>query len=63
MKVICIDNKGLENELTLNKIYNIIDVNKCEIIADNRIKWCFDIDRFKPLSEIRNVKINKLLEL
>lgn len=72
MRVVCIDNNSIlyENIFTLNKIYNIIKENNnifsaCQysIIDDGGYKWAyigFD-NNFKPLSDIRNKKIDKLL--
>jgi hypothetical protein len=50
--------------LTINKLYDTINENTNEyyIIDDGPIKWWYDKELFKPLSEIRNEKINKLLE-
>jgi hypothetical protein len=65
MKVKCIDNKGFHN-LTICKIYNIIYDDKDDfryfIKDDINEKWGYPKRLFKPLSEIRNDKINKLLE-
>ena len=71
MKVKCIYNKGLEKWLTIGKTYEVI-VRDDEVTI-NIITWyCiiddigeknwYIIELFRPLSEIRNEKINKLLE-
>ena len=64
MKVKCIDSKHWEKLLTFDKIYEVISISKCddyEIIDDNNFQWWCEKVRFKPLSEIRNEKIDKLL--
>ena len=69
MKVVCIDNKNYEKELTLNKTYIEIDIFRVFnddafyfIINDNNIKNMYIKNRFKSLSEIRVEKIDKLLK-
>jgi hypothetical protein len=54
MKVKCIFE--YEESLTIGKIYNVINENNGVDTKDYYIKNCF-----KPLSEIRNKNINKLL--
>jgi hypothetical protein len=64
MKVKCIDNNGW-SELTIGKIYNIIDIdndNDYWLINDNGYECWYSEYLFKLLSEIRNEKIDKLLE-
>ena len=63
MKVECI-NKGDNIYLTIGKTYDINNYNdKCyKIINDNNKDWYYSKEYFKPLSEIRNEKINKLLK-
>jgi hypothetical protein len=64
MKIKCINNKGWSS-LTLGKTYDVIeedDDNDYSIIDDDNDKWWFSKEWFKPLYEIRNEKIDKLLE-
>ena len=63
MKVVCIKNEYDKNVLTLNKKYKVIREYDefYVIIADDNIKWPYYKNYFKPLSEYRNEKINKLL--
>jgi hypothetical protein len=63
MKVKCID-RGFWLLLTIGKTYDVIDVtgNWYLIINDNGDKDWYYKSSFKPLSEIRNEKIDKLLE-
>jgi GTPase SAR1 family protein len=65
MKVVCIDNNGYERWLTLGKTYEVISddgIFVYNIINDrDQDDWC-NKKWFKLLSEIRNEKINKLLE-
>lgn len=63
MKVKCI-NDGY-NSLTLGKTYEVIDITKYglyKIINNNHKEEWFYKDFFKPVSEVRNEIINKLLE-
>jgi S-adenosylmethionine hydrolase len=65
MKVVCIDNKDLEKYLTISKIYETIVENKHGyiIINDNGcLDWWYPKECFKTIIEIRNKKINKLLD-
>jgi hypothetical protein len=64
MKVKCIDNKGNENYLTISKIYDAIYNNEIiyyHIQADDGYTSIYRQIYFKTLSEIRNEKIDKLL--
>lgn len=64
MKVKCINNDGYGGALTLGKTYdaNYIDKYKCYELIDNfNIKDLYSPLRFKPLSEIRIEKIDKLI--
>ena len=63
MKVQCIRNGEREKYLTIGKIYYVIDEDADEylIIDDDDDEWPYIKQRFKPLSEIRNESINKLL--
>jgi hypothetical protein len=64
MKVECIKNKRWLY-LTLGKIYKVINISINDdylIIDDNGYKFWFSKKWFKPLYEIRNKKINKLLK-
>ena len=64
MKVKCIDTSCYGDYLTIGKTYEIIDEyeNDYQIIDDENDEDWFPKDWFKPLSEIRNEIINKLLE-
>ena len=68
MKVKCISNKYWQHSLTIGKIYEVICFyNSHYNIIDDRSYDCayvYQKELFKPLSksEIRNDKINKLLE-
>jgi hypothetical protein len=66
MKVKCIDNKGWETWLTIDKIYDVTYIfqdGDYELINDKGKKGVFfKKDQFKSISEIRNEKINKLLK-
>ena len=62
-KVKCIDDKGWY--LTIGKIYEVIQLNGNDdyiIINDKGEKLWYEKEYFISLSEIRNEKINKLLE-
>ena len=61
MKVKCIFE--YEESLTIGKIYNVINENNggYYIIDDYGTKDYYIKNCFKPLSEIRNENINKLL--
>ena len=64
MKVKCIDN-GYWLDITIDKIYEVIEYNSDDdywIINDNGDKLGYDKIYFKPLAEMRNETINKLLE-
>jgi hypothetical protein len=63
MKVVCINNIG-QPYLTINKAYEIVTINGLyyKIISVNGYKHWYPKEYFKPLSEIRNDKIDKLLE-
>ena len=60
MKVKCID-IGYWVFLTIDKIYDVIKYDYY-IIDDSGNKWRYPKELFKTLSEMRNDKINKLLE-
>ena len=64
MKVKCIDNYDLEKSLTIGKIYDVILIGTWGDyrINDEGYEWWYPKKYFKPLSEIRNETINKLLE-
>lgn len=72
MKVICIDNKNLENQLTINRVYEVDDMTCHDVgdfvfhfvfIKNDKFKYKEYLkDRFFTLPEYRNDKINKLLE-
>ena len=66
MKIKCINNDGWEKYLTNEETYEVIkidDEGDYQIIDDIGIKCIFNKNRFKTLSELRNEKIDKLLEL
>ena len=66
MKVKCIDNKYFEKYLTIGEIYDVISIDHegdyklCDNYGEQGYYYKY---RFKPLSEIRNEKIDKLLGL
>jgi hypothetical protein len=63
MKMKCINKYSWLN-LTIGKIYDIINYNNDGgyiIINDNGYEFWYPKSWFKPLFEIRNEKINKLL--
>jgi hypothetical protein len=65
MKIKCIDNWYNLCSITINKIYNIINTgtSRYRIKNDlNRENWYPKCLFDKPLFEIRNEKIDKLLE-
>ena len=64
MKVVCIDDKDAGLRLTIDKIYDIIDIETdWYVIKDNfNVISRFYTIRFKSLSEIRNETIDKILE-
>jgi hypothetical protein len=66
MKIICIKNIGYERHLTIGKTYEVIKIVNngyyYVIIYDENDKWIYPKKYFKPLSEYRIEKINKLLE-
>ena len=65
MKVKCIKTRGLEYSLTVGKTYEVIYIfsdGDYKIINDKGREDWFPKEWFKPLSEIRNEIINKLLE-
>ena len=65
MKLICIDNVGCEKLLTLKKIYSLeyIDTFKYgSVIKNDRDFYdVYTLWRFKPLYEIRDKKIDDIL--
>jgi hypothetical protein len=66
--LVCIDNEGSENNLTINKKYIVIEAiffNKKEcvvVLDDNNSHFFCHSNRFKNLSEIRDEKINKIIK-
>jgi hypothetical protein len=62
MKVKCINSKFWY--LTIGKMYDVINENDYfyEIVEDSGYSNWYHKEYFKPLSEIRNEKIDKLLE-
>ena len=65
MKLICIDNVGCEKLLTLKKIYSLeyIDTFKYGSVIKNDKNYydVYPMRRFKPLYEIRDQKIDDIL--
>ena len=64
MNVVCIKNKCYFN-LTLGKLYDIIVLDIFDnylLIDDKGFSSWYPKKYFKPLSEIRNEKIDKLLD-
>jgi hypothetical protein len=64
MKVVCIDNDNDWFYLTIGKVYEVIIVSDFGyiLINDISIKCNYRKEYFKTLSEIRNEKIDKLLD-
>jgi hypothetical protein len=64
MKVKCINNKYYDDRLALDKIYEVIaETTYYYQIIDNTFqKTWWNKKWFKTMLEIRNEKINKLLE-
>ena len=62
MKVKCLNN-GYSDNLTIGKTYEVINKFICyyDIVNDKNIVFEYPLKWFKPLSEIRNEKIDKLL--
>lgn len=63
MKVKCIDSHGY-SFITIGKTYDVINIvdGWYYIINNNDYKDCYEKERFKTPAEIRNEKIDKLLE-
>ena len=62
MKVVCRCNCNC-NYITIGKTYDIIyEGDQYLIIDDNGIRGYYPKEYFKPLSEIRNEKIERLLD-
>jgi hypothetical protein len=65
MKIKCINKDGWKY-LTKDKIYEVIiendGFNNYAVLDDKDCVWWYPKECFKPLYEIRNEKINKLLE-
>ncbi len=68
MLVVCVDNKNLENLLTIGKSYKVDDIYNnvkrdrvyYSMMTDKKgIATGFDSSRFKLLSEVRKNKLNK----
>jgi hypothetical protein len=64
MKVVCIYNENFESYLTIDKSYDVIEERSLnyKIIDNDGDEFWYFAEWFKPLSEMRNEKINKLLE-
>jgi hypothetical protein len=64
MKVKCINNDDYSYYLTIGKIYDVIYFNSIgyKIFNDVDYSGLYPKKLFKSLSEIRNEKIDKLLE-
>ena len=65
MKMVCINNKNIEKELTIGRLYYDVYVEDNiyyhDIENDKNEYLTYQKNRFKALSEIRNDKIDKLL--
>lgn len=67
MKVLCIDNDNMSDKLTVGKIYQKLSdvelgsVEFYQVVDDNGAQGGFYINRFKPLSDIREEKLNQIL--
>ncbi len=65
MKIVCIDNKGIENQLTLNKKYDIIpdNVDSLYHISKNDLGYLdwYGKSRFISLENYREGQLNSLL--
>ena len=65
MKVKCIDNKSLEEYLTINKIYTLIDEYKSsyKIIDDNDRILCYSNYRFLKVPEVNEVYESEIVTI
>ena len=59
-KVICINNNGLENKLSLNDYYTASNINNNSITLFEKNSCLFLLRRFISLIELRKLKINRL---
>ena len=64
MRVKYIDNDGLKYDLTIGKSYEVFNKTEYyyEVIDDNGIRGYYPKEWFKLLSELRNEKIERLLD-
>ncbi len=66
MKVICINNDGRENQLTIGKIYDGREVNHSKSLysmSDNReVMVCVARRRFIPVTVDRDIKLKQILK-
>jgi hypothetical protein len=70
MFIYCINNRGLEKYLTINKKYENIedfveideDFNWYRIINDKNISGTYDKSRFVTVDKWREIQLNKLLK-
>lgn len=64
--IVCIDNKYIEYNISLNKYYTVVSKDKyfssCCIIDDNNRKCQFNYIRFEQLSKIRIDKLNNIFK-
>lgn len=64
MKVVCIDKISVY-DVTIGKTYEVLEIHKdgkfYNILDDDNYRGWLIKDCFKPLSEYRNEKIDKLL--
>lgn len=74
-KVLCINNKSIKNKnstsntykypynITENKQYTVIDINKhyIRIVNDKDIEWFYPIENFITLEDHRNNMIENIL--
>ena len=63
-KIICIDNENQEKHLTVNKIYELIDISEfgdtCFIMDDTNHLYWYNITRFISLKKHRLNKIKRV---
>ena len=65
MKVKCIDNKTVEEYLTINKIYSVIEEYKTsyKIIDDNDKMFCYSKYRFLKVPETNEVNESEIVNI
>ena len=63
-KIVCVDNLGQEEYLTIDKIYSNVGeslISYCIVISNDSEKRTFNIDRFISLYKYREQKLNLIL--